>query len=172
MTSAFVAIALALIVFLLIGGGFSLAPWVPTRKRDIVRINQLADLQPGEVLYELGCGDGRVCHGLAKLNPQVKIIGIELSPLLFLFAKLRNLFSPQKNLILKRANIFHQNFADADALYVFGMPDALQKLYTQLLKNKTKPLRIISYSFPFKTQSESLSASKKPHEITLHQYIL
>jgi precorrin-6B methylase 2 len=45
----------------------SFAPWVPTKKRDIVRAIKLSGLQSGEVFYDLGCGDGRVVIEAAKL---------------------------------------------------------------------------------------------------------
>ena len=35
-------------------------PWIPTREKRIRRALDLAKLQPGETLYDLGAGDGRV----------------------------------------------------------------------------------------------------------------
>ncbi len=167
---AFVALFAALFILLLIIGGFSLAPWVPTKKRDIKRINILAKLQKNETLYELGCGDGRVCHALAELNPKANIIGIELSPLLFLLAKLRSIVVPCPNLKLLRANIFHSDFSDADVIYVFGRPDTLERMQAHIRKHQTKSIRIISYSFPPDASVEFRKSKRDASDVSLYSY--
>jgi tRNA G46 methylase TrmB len=54
--------------------GLSLAPWVPTKKTDLERINQIAQLKKGEKFLEIGCGDAKVCHFIAKNNPFVQVV--------------------------------------------------------------------------------------------------
>ncbi len=41
-------------------------PWVPTRKELLKHIMRVARVQPGDVFYDLGCGDGRVVIEAAK----------------------------------------------------------------------------------------------------------
>lgn len=62
------------------------APWVPTWKRDLRRIEKLAQLKKGERFIELGCGTGRVCRYLAK-HTEANTFGIELSFLQWLVAR-------------------------------------------------------------------------------------
>src|SRR3989338_8816996 len=40
--------------------GLSAAPWVPLWKKDVIRMMRLANIKPGEVVYDLGAGDGRI----------------------------------------------------------------------------------------------------------------
>src|SRR3989339_585834 len=66
------------------------APWVPTWKRDLRRIEKLAQLKKGERFIELGCGTGRVCRHLAK-RTEAETFGIELSFLQWFVAYLLSL---------------------------------------------------------------------------------
>jgi len=47
-----------------------------------------ARLQPGETVCDIGCGDGRIVY-LAVKDYGVKGTGFELSPLVYLLAKVR-----------------------------------------------------------------------------------
>jgi len=66
---------------------WSAAPWVPTKKHDVERARNLLALRAGETVYELGCGDARMCLALAQDG--ARAVGIELSFLQWLAAKIR-----------------------------------------------------------------------------------
>ena len=58
-----------------------LAPFVSTPPSVVDRMLELADLRPGQLLYDLGSGDGRVLiTAVQKYN--VKGVGVEISALL------------------------------------------------------------------------------------------
>jgi len=46
--------------FRTLNGGGALAPWVPTRDELLPYVMSLAKVGPNDVVYDLGCGDGRV----------------------------------------------------------------------------------------------------------------
>jgi len=79
----------ALLLFILIllisyaYASFSFAPWVPCWRKDLKRIFKLANLQAGEVFYDLGCGVGKPVIAGALLKPFGKCIGVELLPGLY-----------------------------------------------------------------------------------------
>ena len=56
----------------------SLAPTVGTPQKAIDRMLEMASLKPGETLYDLGCGDGRILIAAAS-QYKVKAVGIEIS---------------------------------------------------------------------------------------------
>ena len=70
-------------------GGFSAAPWLPTSHTDLPRINKLAGLKPGQVFFDIGCGDGRICNYIADKNPGVKVFGYEIAYPLYLLCWLK-----------------------------------------------------------------------------------
>ena len=129
----------------------TIAPWFPTRKKDFPRINGIADLKPGEVLYELGCGDGRVCNYLAKQNPEVKVVGIESFTFVYLVARLRKFLSGAHNLELRLGDVYKEDLSPADALYTFAIVESINgKLKEKILKEMKQEARLISYTFSIK----------------------
>lgn len=118
----------SLILLSLTTGAWSAAPWVPTRQRDWAAINQLLDLQPGQIFYEIGYGHGHLLAYLARKNPDSRLIGLEISPLLALAAAWKT--RRQANVTIRWANLWRYRLDDADAVYVFLLP----KIYPQLIK--------------------------------------
>ena len=55
-----------------------LAPSVGSPEQAVDKILTVAHLKPGETLYDLGCGDGRILIRAAK-KYKVKAVGIEIS---------------------------------------------------------------------------------------------
>ncbi|MDP2736566.1 MAG: class I SAM-dependent methyltransferase [bacterium] len=133
--------------FSLIFSVLSFAPWVPSRTRDLERIFKLADLKPGQIFYDLGCGDGKLIIYAAN-NFKVKAIGIEISLAFYLICKARQALNKQSNIEFKFGNLFKENLAPANVIYLFGMPRVLNEEFCSKLKKELKPgTKIISYSF-------------------------
>lgn len=137
-----------ILIFGFTTGAWSAAPWVPTRQKDWPTIEELAELQPGEKFYEIGCGHGRLLAYLAQKNPQCQFFGLEISPLLALNAAwhCRKL----ANVKIRWANLWHYNLTEADVVYLFLMPKIyprLTKLFEQQLKTTS---RIVVGDWPFK----------------------
>lgn len=125
---------------------YSAAPWVPTRKKDIERFFELAKLQPGESLYELGCGDARLVVRASK-RFGVKGVGIELSILhaAVSWIRARLLRSGVKILF---GDMFKADLTKADIVYFFLMPDANDKIKVKLEKDLHSGSRVVSYVWP------------------------
>jgi len=56
-----------------------LAPYVRTPDRIMDRMLELANIKPGDTVYDLGCGDGRIVIA-AALRYKAKAVGVEISP--------------------------------------------------------------------------------------------
>ena len=56
----------------------SLAPYVPSPQQIVDRMLEAAQLKPGEMLYDLGCGDGRILVTAAQ-KYQARAVGVEIS---------------------------------------------------------------------------------------------
>lgn len=131
------------------------APWIPTRRVDIEELLGILDLKPNERFYELGCGDGRVCLAVARRFPQTQVIGIELSFLQWLIARIRVFFSGLRNVRIRFGNIFGATYRDADVLYFFLMSEVNAKLAEKFRFELRPGSRVFSYIFPVANWKET-----------------
>ena len=80
---------------------------------------ELADLKRGEVLYDLGAGDGRVLT-IAARDFGARSIGIEIGPVHCVIAWLRILLAGVRdNASIRWRNIYRSDFSDADVIFVY-----------------------------------------------------
>ncbi len=122
------------------------APYFPSiRKRKDAMLN-LAKIQPGETVYDLGCGDGRLVRAAAKKGAHA--IGYELSVPTFIIAWLTSLFS--KRTSIRLGNFWNKSYADADVILCFLMPDSMQEFYKKIWPQLKPGCRVISHAFSIK----------------------
>ncbi len=133
------------------------APWVPTFKRDIERARKLLDLKAGEKFVELGCGDGRVVIALSspllskerdRVRSTVVAVGVELSILQWLAANLRRIVTRSWNTRFVLGNAFVYDLRDADAVYMFLLPETYEKIRPKLEAELKPGARVISFVWP------------------------
>jgi len=129
-------------------GYFSFAPFVPTKKRDLKRVFELANLKEGELVYELGSGDGRFLFEAVK-KYKVKGVGVEILFHLYLWCLIKRFFfKDKKNIQFKWGNLYEEDISKADVIYFWGMPKTIEKkLKKKLEKEAKKGCKIISYVF-------------------------
>jgi SAM-dependent methyltransferase len=119
--------------------------WVPTWQKDIKRFLDLAEVKPGQVVYDLGCGDGRLVIAAAKL--QAKAIGLEISILPFVAGFLRKIFTRSKAQI-KFRDFWRVDLSGADVVYFFLIPRIYPELKQKLEKELKPGTRVIAYVWP------------------------
>lgn len=129
-------------------GGISAAPWVPLWKRDVQRMLELAEVKPGETLFDLGAGDGRIVIAAANKHG-AKATGFEIATLPYFFGYIRILMSGAgaKGARLSYRNFFKQDFSEADVICAFLTPAAMAKLKPKFEKETKPGCRIVSYVF-------------------------
>lgn len=137
--AALIMASISLISHIMTGAPFIATPMNLTRK-----IVSLADIQSGEVVYDLGCGDARFLIEANKFYG-AKAVGVDVSPLVCGLAKL-NVRLKRSNVHIHCANFKTYDFRDADVIFCFLVPDQMI-----ILGEKSKELkpgcRIISRRF-------------------------
>ena len=133
------------------------APWVPTRRKDIERILKLAAIVPGEVFYDLGCGDGRLAVEASRAG--ARAIGLDIS-LMSYFMTLIRIAAERSSAKVGFKNFFRQNLSNADIVYLFLTPSAMPKVKKKLEDELKKGARVISYAFSI--PGLTLVAADKP----------
>lgn len=128
--------------------GFVLAfgpPYLPTLTKSMNAALELANLKPGQLLLELGCGDGKVL--IAAAQQGVRAVGFELNPLLVILCKLR-CWRYRKLITVKWANFWTQPWPVANVIFVFGLPRIMNKLDKKIVQEARKPVKLVSFAFP------------------------
>jgi SAM-dependent methyltransferase len=95
------------------------APYVPTLTPQVTVALDLLDLKPGQMMLELGCGDGKVLIAAAKRGWNT--VGYEINPLLALIAYIRTRkYGKQVKIVW--GNFLTNDWPKADGIFVFGLP--------------------------------------------------
>jgi len=122
-------------------------PPTPTRRARIRKALKLVHLQPGETLYDLGAGDGRVLIIAAK-EFSAQAVGIEAGPVQCAQAWFNSLLNGTSSQVrVKRGNFFKADLSQADVVFAYLTSDYVLRLEKQL-KNQLKPgARVVTISF-------------------------
>lgn len=136
------------------------APWVPTPTVRVKKMLELAKIKPGQKVYDIGCGDGRMVILASKLY-KADAVGIELSPLLYLAARIRNFLTGGKAHFVLR-NMHTVNLGDADVLMFYLMPETLAGMRKKFLKELKPGTKLVSYAFSIKDWEPTHLEPKDP----------
>ena len=124
-------------------------PSVPTRPERIRKALKLVSLQPDEVLYDLGAGDGRVLL-IAAREFGAFSIGLEGGPVQCALIWLRIVSSGLADRIkIRWGNFFKADLKDADVVYVYATSQEVLKLAPFLQKQMKAGSRVVSISADF-----------------------
>lgn len=128
-------------------GGYRAAIWVPMASSDAQRIAALLQLQPGQTMYDLGCGDGRMLEAAAKQGATA--IGYEVSILPFLLAWWRKLRSPYgARMHVRYGDFWFASWKDADVIIVYLMESVYPKLQQKIASERTERTTVVTYVWP------------------------
>jgi predicted RNA methylase len=124
-----------------------IAPFVPSPPSVVEFMLKLADLRAGEVLFDMGSGDGRTVIMAAK-SFGARGVGIELREDL---AK-KALGSIHENGLDNRVTIinddmFNVNLTSADVVYLYLTTSANEKIKNKLERDLRKGARIVSHDY-------------------------
>jgi hypothetical protein len=122
--------------------------FVPTPKPVVDRMLTLAKVKPGDVVFDLGCGDGRIVVTAAKKFGALGV-GYDIDPER-IKESLENVKkqSLQGKVLIERRDIFKVDLSKADVVALYLIPTLNGKLIPQLEKMKPGS-RIVSHDFAF-----------------------
>ncbi len=138
------------------------APWLPTSRKLVRRMLALANVQPGEVVYDLGSGDGRVLF-IAAREFGARAVGIELDPLRWAWTRMWiALLGLQGQVRVIRGNFFTQDVGEADVVTLYLLQKTNNRLRRKLWQELHPGARIVSSVFLFPGM-EPMRIDKKAH---------
>jgi precorrin-6B methylase 2 len=123
--------------------------YVPTPQEVVDKMLELAEVKKGDVVYDLGCGDGRIVVTAAK-KYGAKAVGYDIDP-----ERVKESLANVKKedvgelVTIKQADIFTLDLSDANVITLYLLPTLNVKLIPQLEKLKSGS-RIVSHAFDMK----------------------
>jgi len=141
-------IVILTIIFLIVSFGLTLlgnSPYVPTTKKAAQKILKHSDIKKGNIVYDIGAGDGRLIHYAEKYYG-AKATGFEINPFIYYLARLKQILLGWKGKMI-RGNLFNQNLSNANAIVCYMTPKTLEKFQDHFIKKLKKGTKIISYAF-------------------------
>lgn len=137
------------------------AVYVPTPHDIVAKMLEIAEVKEGDILYDLGSGDGRIIIEAAG-KYKVKAIGIEADPLRVLWSRARiRSREMQDRVRVIWGNFFSSDISEATIVTVYQGQGINNKLIKKLEEDLKPGTRVVSYSFtfdgwePIKEESES-----------------
>lgn len=150
-------------------------PYVPTPPEVVDEMLRLVDLRAGDVLYDLGCGDGRIVIAAAKRS-RVRAIGIDIDPVRI---RESNDNAAQAGLAGKvrfiQQNLFEADFRDATVVTMYLLTSVNLRLRPKLLADLKPGTRLVSHSFDmgeWKPDKTSLIRTSYDDQRDVHFWIV
>jgi protein-L-isoaspartate O-methyltransferase len=127
-----------------------LAPYFPTPQTIVDRMLQLGELKPGERMFDLGSGDGRIVI-MAARKYKATAIGVELDDSLYRqsTARIQSLGLSATARII-HGDLLEQDYSSGDLLTIYLLPAAIEKITPILDQQLKKGARVVAHDFEFR----------------------
>lgn len=123
------------------------SPWWRTNRKIARAMCQMAKVGKGDIVYDLGSGDGTSLIVAAK-EFGARGVGIEIDPLRYFISSMllhSNRLSDKVRII--RKNFYDVNISKATVVFVYLVPRVLNKLVPKFKKELKKGTRIVSFRY-------------------------
>jgi len=136
----------------------NIVPYVPTPQEVVDRMLELAQVKKGDVVYDLGSGDGRIVVTAAK-KYGVKAIGFEIDPQRIKESHENIKKAGVENLVeIRQQDIRTVDLSAANVLTMYLLPEVNLMIRPNIWKQMKPGSRIVSHDFdmaewkPLKTE--------------------
>lgn len=122
-------------------------PFVPTTEPAVEAMLKLAGVKKTDILYDLGCGDGRIVVAAAKMFG-AHAVGVDINPVRIAEAKENAAKAGVEKLVRFEENdLFEADIHEATVVTLFLLPNINLKLRPKLLQDLKPGTRIVSNTF-------------------------
>lgn len=145
-------------------------PWAKTPEKNLkIILKEIAKLKipKNSLIYDLGCGDGRLLFLAEKYG--YRAIGFELSLYPYLKCIIKKYFSKSK-IKIQRKNFYNINLCKADVIFVFLVGPVMKKVEKKLKNELKQNTLVISYGFQFSGPKETKIINTKPSKTYIYYF--
>ena len=123
-----------------------IVPYVPSPEYVVDKMIELAGVKKGDVVYDLGSGDGRIVIAAAKKG--ARAVGFEIDPDLVAESRANiQKAGVQESAEIRNQDILTVDLSAASVVTMYLLPDVNLKLRPNLLSQLKPGSRIVSHSF-------------------------
>jgi SAM-dependent methyltransferase len=124
-----------------------LAPYVSSPSKVVDRMLEMANIRPGETVYDLGCGDGRILIAAVK-NYKAKAVGVEISPKIAAqaAARIRRAGIESEARVIQ-GDLLSADFASADVVTIYLESSLNAQLRPRMEKLLKPGARVVSHDY-------------------------
>lgn len=141
-------VAVAIVAYFLYASFAFGAGYQPTPPAVVRRMLDLAQIRPGEIVYDLGAGTGAIVFAAAR-SYQARVVGVEVEPLRVLILRLRRWWGgPRDRVTIVWGNIFETDLRSANVVTAFLWPGAMNRLKPLLEEQLAAGARVVSHWHP------------------------
>jgi SAM-dependent methyltransferase len=150
----------------------NLAPFVASPQPNVDKMLDVAGVKPGETVYDLGCGDGRILITAAK-RFNAKGVGVELSEKLVSSTNdtIRRM-NLQEQIRIIHGNLLAVNLQPADVVTIYLETGSNELLRPNLEKSLKPGARVVSHDFEVRgwkpDKVEKINSHNRNHTIYLY----
>ncbi len=124
-------------------------PFVPVPKKVVRKIVAQFRMMPGDVLFDLGCGEGRVLREAVAEYPGIQAVGVEMGLLPYFLARVYAIGKP--NLRILRENMYQSDISQATHIYLYLFPEVLEEILYKIHRECRPGTLVFSCDFSSKT---------------------
>jgi SAM-dependent methyltransferase len=125
------------------------APWAPTSIKTIKRMLEMADVQEGESVVDLGAGDGRIVVVAAR-DFKANALGVEIDPLRCMVANtVIRLLGLRQRAWVQCGDIFKFDLSGTNVVTLYLLQGTNQRLKAKLARHLSPGSRVVSRTFSF-----------------------
>jgi SAM-dependent methyltransferase len=125
------------------------AQWAPTSMSTVNEMLAIADVAADDLVYDLGCGDGRIIITAAR-RYGAKAVGIEIDPLRYAWCQLLITILGLRNQVqVVFGDFFGKDLSRADVVTCYLLQPTNEKLEAKLMSDLRPGTRVVSNYFTF-----------------------
>lgn len=121
--------------------------YVPTPPEIVDRMLDVANVRPGDVVYDLGCGDGRMVIAAAK-KFGTRGFGVDLDPQRIREARANAKAAGVEQLVkFEVGDMFETDISEATVVMLYLLPELNRRLMPKLQSELRPGARVVSHDF-------------------------
>jgi len=125
------------------------APWVPTPMKKVRKMLEMAEVGPDDLLYDLGCGDGRMIVTAARSHG-ARAVGVEIHPLRYIWCQiLITALGLRGRVKIVFGDMFKQDLSNASVVTCYLLQSTNERLQGKLEQELRPNSRVVSSDFTF-----------------------